>query len=60
MWHMSAINKCITSAATTGLFLGGWGERGPFTAAGLSFKARSLPLCIPLHWLAHFTVPKKF
>lgn len=59
---MSAINKCITSAATTGLFWGGGGggQRGPFTAAGLSFKARSLPLCIPLHWLAHFTVPKKF
>lgn len=35
-------------------------EWGPFAAAGLSFKATSLPLCIPLHSLAHFTVPKKF
>lgn len=54
---MSAINKCITLGATTGLF---FFFGGPFAAAGLSFKATSLPLCTPLHSLAHFPLPKKF
>lgn len=52
MWHMSAINKCITT--------------GPFFFFGVRTLCcgwtlfQSLPLCIPLHSLAHFTVPKKF
>lgn len=51
---MSALNKCITSVATTGLFF----ERGHFWVAGLSFKA--LPLCVPLYLLAHFIASEKF
>lgn len=58
MWHMRAINKCISLVATTGsLFHVLWRS---FAVAGPSFKATSLPLCIPLHSLAHFAVPKKF
>ena len=53
MWHMSAINKCITSAATTGLFFGmgvGGSEDPLLRLDSLSKPAAFLSVSFSIGW----------